>query len=86
MSVVRVAIAGSTGSIGTQTLDVISRSGGEYEVVGLGVGRNADEVIAQAKLHKPKMVAVHSEGSKDGFAGIAGCRGGGGPCRVGARC
>ncbi len=61
MSVVRVAIAGSTGSIGTQTLDVISCSGGEYEVVGLGVGSSADAVIAQAKLCNPKMVAVSND-------------------------
>jgi 1-deoxy-D-xylulose-5-phosphate reductoisomerase len=61
MSVVRVAIAGSTGSIGTQTLDVISRSGGEYEVVGLGVGSSADAVIAQAKSCNPKMVAVSND-------------------------
>ena len=61
MSVVRVAIAGSTGSIGTQTLDVISRSGGEYEVVGLGVGSSADAVIAQAKLCNPKIVAVSND-------------------------
>ena len=61
MSVVRVAIAGSTGSIGTQTLDVISCSGGEYEVVGLGVGGSADAVIAQAKSCNPKMVAVSND-------------------------
>jgi 1-deoxy-D-xylulose-5-phosphate reductoisomerase len=61
MSVVRVAIAGSTGSIGTQTLDVISRSGGEYEVVGLGVGGSADAVIAQAKSCNPKIVAVSND-------------------------
>jgi len=61
MSVVRVAIAGSTGSIGTQTLDVISRSSGEYEVVGLGVGSSADAVIAQAKSCNPKMVAVSND-------------------------
>ena len=61
MSVVRVAIAGSTGSIGTQSLDVISRSGGEYEVVGLGVGSSADAVIAQAKSCNPKMVAVSND-------------------------
>ena len=61
MSVVRVAIAGSTGSIGTQTLDVISRSGVEYEVVGLGVGSSADAVIAQAKRCNPKMVAVSND-------------------------
>jgi len=61
MSVVRVAIAGSTGSIGTQTIDVISHSGGEYEIVGLGVGSSADAVIAQAKSCKPKMVAVSND-------------------------
>lgn len=61
MSVVRVAIAGSTGSIGSQTLDVISRSGGQYEVVGLGVGSSADAVIAQAKSCYPKMVAVSND-------------------------
>jgi 1-deoxy-D-xylulose-5-phosphate reductoisomerase len=64
MPVVRVAIAGSTGSIGTQTLDVISRSGGEYEVVGLGVGSSADAVIAQAKSCNPKMVAVSNDGAR----------------------
>ena len=61
MSVVRVAIAGSTGSIGAQTLDVISRSGGEYEIVGLGIGSNAAAVIAQAKSCNPKMVAVSND-------------------------
>jgi len=61
MSVVRVAIAGSTGSIGKQTLDVISRSGGEYEVVGLGVGSSVDAVIAQAKSCNPQMVAVSND-------------------------
>ena len=61
MSVVRVAIAGSTGSIGTQTLDVISRSGGEYEVVGLGVESSVDAVIVQAKSCKPKIVAVSND-------------------------
>ena len=35
---VRVAIAGSSGSIGTQTLDVVRAERDRYEVVGLGVG------------------------------------------------
>jgi len=34
----RVLILGSTGSIGTQALDVISRSPGAFEVVGLSAG------------------------------------------------
>ena len=38
MSAVRVAVAGSSGSIGTQTLDVVRAERDRYEVVGLGVG------------------------------------------------
>ncbi len=54
----RVAIAGSTGSIGTQTLDVIAAAPHEYEVVALGVGASVDAVVAQAKQWRPKYVAV----------------------------
>ena len=42
MTPIRVAIAGSTGSIGTQTLDVLRAEGPDrYELVGLGVGSSA---------------------------------------------
>lgn len=58
MSAVRVAIAGSTGSIGTQTLDVIRAEAGEYEVVGLGIGSSVEALIAQANEFRPKVVAV----------------------------
>lgn len=54
----RVAIAGSTGSIGTQTLEVIAAAPHEYEVVALGVGASVDAVVAQAKQWRPKYVAV----------------------------
>jgi 1-deoxy-D-xylulose-5-phosphate reductoisomerase len=58
MARVRVAIAGSTGSIGTQALDVIRAEPDGYEVVGLGVGSSADTVIAQARELRPAMVVV----------------------------
>ena len=58
MSTVRVAIAGSTGSIGTQTLDVVRAEAGDYEIVGLGVGSSVDALIAQANEFRPKIVAV----------------------------
>ena len=61
MGITRVAIAGSTGSIGTQTLDFIAQSDGQYEVVGLSVGSSVDDVIAQAHKWKPKVVAVANE-------------------------
>ena len=54
----RVAIAGSTGSIGTQTLDVIAALGESIEVVALSVGSSVDGVVAQAKKWKPRVVVV----------------------------
>jgi 1-deoxy-D-xylulose-5-phosphate reductoisomerase len=58
MSAIRVAIAGSSGSIGTQTLDVVRAEAGRYEVVALGVGSSTDVLIAQANEFRPKVVAV----------------------------
>jgi 1-deoxy-D-xylulose-5-phosphate reductoisomerase len=58
MSAVRVAIAGSSGSIGVQTLQVIRAEHGQYDVVALGVGSSIDVLIAQANEFRPKLVAV----------------------------
>ena len=67
MSTVRISIAGSSGSIGTQTLDVVRAenlrcaqglSDIEYIVSGLGLGSNIDVLIAQAREFKPSVVAV----------------------------
>ena len=58
MSAVRVSIAGSSGSIGVQTLDVIRAEGCRYEVVGLGVHGSVETLIAQALEFRPQVVAV----------------------------
>ena len=58
MSTVRVAIAGSTGSIGTQTIDVIRADPDRFRVVGLSVGSSVDAVVAQAQELQPEVVAV----------------------------
>jgi 1-deoxy-D-xylulose-5-phosphate reductoisomerase len=58
MSAIRIAIAGSSGSIGEQTLDVVRAETGRYEVVGLGVKSSIDVLIAQAREFRPKVVAV----------------------------
>jgi 1-deoxy-D-xylulose-5-phosphate reductoisomerase len=58
MSPVRVAIAGSTGSIGTQTLEVVRAEAGAYEVTALGVGTSVDALIEQAWEFRPQVVAV----------------------------
>ncbi|MSX21618.1 MAG: 1-deoxy-D-xylulose-5-phosphate reductoisomerase [Actinobacteria bacterium] len=54
----RVAIAGSTGSIGTQTIEVVLAERDRYEVVALGVGSSVDALIAQAQVLRPRLVAV----------------------------
>jgi 1-deoxy-D-xylulose-5-phosphate reductoisomerase len=67
VSTVRISVAGSSGSIGTQTLDVVRAenlrcaqglSDIEYIVSGLGLGSNIDVLIAQAREFKPSVVAV----------------------------
>ncbi|MCB0967839.1 MAG: 1-deoxy-D-xylulose-5-phosphate reductoisomerase [Ilumatobacter sp.] len=59
MSPVRVAVAGASGSIGTQTLDVVRSEGPDrYEIVALGVGSSAETVIEQALEFRPSVVAV----------------------------
>jgi 1-deoxy-D-xylulose-5-phosphate reductoisomerase len=45
----RLLILGSTGSIGTQALDVVARSEGELEVVGLSAESSSDALVAQAR-------------------------------------
>jgi 1-deoxy-D-xylulose-5-phosphate reductoisomerase len=58
----RVAIAGSTGSIGTQTLEVIAAEPDRFELRALGAsGRTIDELVAQARAVRPKVVAVASD-------------------------
>jgi len=65
MSPTRVAIAGSTGSIGTQTIEVIEaendRVPGSYEIVALAVGSSAAAVIEQVRRCSPRLVAVADE-------------------------
>jgi 1-deoxy-D-xylulose-5-phosphate reductoisomerase len=56
--VVTVSIAGSTGSIGTQTLDVVAAEPDRYEVVALGAGSSVDVLAEQAHRWAPKVVAI----------------------------
>jgi len=53
-----VAIVGSTGSIGTQTLDLIAADPDRYDVVALAAGSNAQDLIEQARRFRPRYVAI----------------------------
>ncbi len=56
----RLLIFGSTGSIGTSTLDVVRRFPGRFRVVGLSSNARTDEVCAQAREFRPRLVCVGS--------------------------
>ena len=57
----RICILGSTGSIGTQTLQVISEHSDLFEAYVLTAGSNADLLIWQAKQYKPQCVVIADE-------------------------
>ncbi len=54
----KITILGSTGSIGTQTLDVIDQNKNEYCVSGLSCENNVDLLIDQANQYKPEAVCL----------------------------
>jgi 1-deoxy-D-xylulose-5-phosphate reductoisomerase len=58
VAVTTVAIAGSTGSIGTQTIDVVRAEPDRFEVVALGAWSSVDLLVAQARELHPKVVVV----------------------------
>ena len=62
----RLSVLGSTGSIGTQTLDVCRNLG--FEVVALAAGSNVELLEKQAREFKPKLVAVFDETAAKGLS------------------
>ncbi len=58
VAVKRLLILGSTGSIGTQALDVVSRAKGAFEVVGLSAATGHTQLIQQALEHGVTRIAV----------------------------
>jgi 1-deoxy-D-xylulose-5-phosphate reductoisomerase len=59
MSLTRVALAGSTGSIGTQALEVIEAEADRFELSAIGAtGRQPELIIEQARRYRPSVVAI----------------------------
>ncbi len=54
----KIALIGSTGSIGKQTLSVVSRNSDKFEIVSLAGGNNASEFLEQVKQFKPKVATL----------------------------
>ena len=57
----KIAILGSTGSIGTQTLDVVAAYPERYEVYALCAHRSIDKLIEQARTFHPEVVCIADE-------------------------
>lgn len=60
----RLTILGSTGSIGTSTLDVVRRHPGKFSVYALVAGRNTDLLAAQVEEFRPRVAVVASEAAR----------------------
>ena len=68
----RLTLLGSTGSIGTQTLDVARERG--YTVAALAAGRNLDLLEAQVREFRPELVSVAEEVLHEARAGLTGVK------------
>jgi 1-deoxy-D-xylulose-5-phosphate reductoisomerase len=71
----RVVILGSTGSIGTQALDVIRHTRDRFQVVGLAAASNHELLVGQIREFMPPVVAVSDEtAANELHTGLAGLR------------
>lgn len=66
--VTRIALLGSTGSIGRQVLDVVERHPDAFEIVTIAAGRNLDLLREQVRRHRPSLVV--SAAAEARFEGI----------------
>jgi len=70
-----ITILGSTGSIGTQTLDIVTHNPDKFRVVGLAAGSNVSLLAKQIRAFKPEIVALGNEKKlaelKDAIASVA---------------
>jgi 1-deoxy-D-xylulose-5-phosphate reductoisomerase len=56
-----ITLLGSTGSIGTQTLDIVAQYPDQFQIVGLAAGRNVEMLAAQIRQFQPSIVAICAE-------------------------
>ena len=69
-----LSILGSTGSIGTQTLEIVRQFPNEFKVVGLTTNKNSDLLLKQIKEFKPKAVAIMDKSKTDDLLNFSSCQ------------
>ena len=67
----KIAVLGSTGSIGTQTLDVVRSHKDEFEVCAICAGKNALLALEQAKEFMPELICMEDEAAALAHQAIA---------------
>ena len=60
-----LSILGSTGSIGTQTLDIVRQFPNEFRIVGLTTNKNSELLLKQIKEFRPKAIAIMDKSKVD---------------------
>ncbi|NCO74239.1 MAG: 1-deoxy-D-xylulose-5-phosphate reductoisomerase [Cyanobacteria bacterium] len=69
-----ISILGSTGSIGTQTLDIVREHPDKFQIVGLAAGSNINLLAEQIREFQPQIVAIENEAKlsplKDAIANV----------------
>ena len=63
-----ITLVGSTGSIGTQTLDIVTHHPDQFRIVGLAAGNNVEMLAAQIRQFRPKIAAIYSEEKLPAFS------------------
>jgi 1-deoxy-D-xylulose-5-phosphate reductoisomerase len=66
----RIAVLGSTGSIGCNTLDVIEHLGEGYRVTALSAHRQSGKLIEQVRRHRPAVVAITDQATAESVASL----------------
>src|SRR3989344_1469877 len=68
----KIAVLGSTGSIGKQALDVIRSFPQKFKVVGLSTGSNIDLLLKQIQEFSPKVVTINDKNCKNNLKKLLG--------------
>ncbi|MCP4714819.1 MAG: 1-deoxy-D-xylulose-5-phosphate reductoisomerase [Deltaproteobacteria bacterium] len=69
---IKISLLGSTGSIGTSTLDIVAKFSDEYEIIGLAAGSNVELLAAQIRRFCPQLVCLAEEGAADKLRTLVG--------------
>lgn len=66
----KIAVIGSTGSVGTQTLDVVKKHPERFSIEALAAGSNIDLLLEQVQQFRPKMVSVGTKELADKISSV----------------